>query len=182
MSRLIERLLIVVAALALSVGVIAVLSGGLLAGRDNPGVSGGGGGPGVQFRDQGDAHLRPGEPAPVYDSDPPTSGPHVPTAVSAELGQLTNAQLLTALELGNVVVMYGTRTPPAGLVAFARSVAAPFTPALAGTGQALILAPRAGLHGLLALAWTHMLRASSASDPVLRDFATFWLGRGASGG
>ena len=72
MPRLIERLLIVVASLAVAIGVIALLSGGLLAGRDSPGVSGAASGPGVAFPDQGSATLRPGQARPRYDSAPPT--------------------------------------------------------------------------------------------------------------
>ena len=182
MSRLIERVLIVAASVAVAVAVIALLSGGLLAGRDNPGVAGVDGGPGVAIRNQGDAHLRPGELEPVYDSDPPTSGPHVPTPVVRDGTRLTDDQLLTALEVGNVVMVYGTPAPPPGLAALARSVAPPFSPALAATGQTVVLARRAGVSGMIALAWAHMLRAPSPGDPALRNFAQFWLGRGAGSG
>jgi hypothetical protein len=178
MRRGLERLLIVVAALAISIGVIALLSGGLLAGRDDPGVSAGQSGPGTRYRDQGNLHLRGGELRPVYDSDPPTSGPHIPEAVPRDGAELSNDQLLQALELGNVVFMYGTPRPPRGLEAIARAVGGPFTPALAASGQAVILARRPGTKGVIALAWTHMLR--SLSGPELRSFAQFWLSRGAT--
>ena len=91
LTTALERLAIVIASLALSVGLIALLSG-FFAGRDQAGVSGTASQLGVQFRDQGDAQLRPGQPHPAYDSNPPTSGPHVPEPVSrdnAELGNLT---------------------------------------------------------------------------------------------
>jgi uncharacterized protein DUF3105 len=179
MSRLIERALVVAASLAVAIGVIALLSGGLLAGRDSPGVSGPDTGPGIQFRDQGNAQLRRGELAPVYDSDPPTSGPHLPQATAHDGAQLTNDQLLQALSVGDVVLMYGTPKPPAGLAELARTAAPQFTPALAATGQAAILAYRPGATGIIGLAWTHMLKAGSASDPTLRAFVQFWLGRGA---
>jgi hypothetical protein len=179
MPRFVERLLIVAASLAISIGVIALLSGGLLAGRDSPGVSGSDTGPGVQFRDQGDTHLRRGELEPVYDSDPPTSGPHIPEPVTRNGTALDNSQLLQALEVGDVVLMYGTPRPPSGLAQVAGGLAPPFTPALAATGQAVVLAQRPGVQGVIGLAWTHMLRASSATDPALRSFAQFWLGRGA---
>ncbi|MGH2857649.1 MAG: hypothetical protein ACRDMJ_09200, partial [Solirubrobacteraceae bacterium] len=114
---------------------IALLSGGLLAGRDSPGISGAGTGagtgPGVKFADQGDAQLRPGDLQPVYDSDPPTSGPHIPQAIVRDRAQLGDYQLLQGLQVGDVVLMYGTRLPPRGLAALARTVAPPFTPALA---------------------------------------------------
>jgi len=181
MPRLIERLLIVVVSLAVAIGVIALLSGGLLAGHDSPGVSGAERGPGVQFPDQGNARLEPGQARPTYDSEPPTSGPHVPVATNRSGIQLTDDQLLEALSAGNVVLMYGTRKPPAGLTGMARSIAPPFTPSLAATGQAAILAYRPGTTGVLGLAWAHMVHVRSPTDPTLRSFGQYWLGRGAPG-
>lgn len=178
MPRLVERMLIVVASLAIAIGVIALLSGGLLAGRDTPGISGTDGGPGIRFADQGDAQLRPGDLQPVYDSDPPTSGPHIPVPIVRDGARLTDYQLLQGLQVGDVVLMYGSRRPPAGLAELARSVAPPFTPALAASGGAVVLAYRPGTRGVIGLAWTRMLRAGSPSDPALRAFAQFWLGRG----
>ena len=177
MSRLIERLVIVVASLAVSIGVIAFLSGGLLVGHDTPGINGAGSAPGVSYPDQGAAQLRPGDLEPVYDSNPPTSGPHVPVPITNNGAQLTNYQLLQALQVGDVVFMYGARQPPSGLASLASSIA-PFTPSLAATGGAIVLATRPGTSGVIALAWTRMLRAPDASDPALRNFAEYWLGRG----
>ena len=57
--------------------------------------------------------------------------------------------------------------------------APPFTPALAATGGAVILAHRAGTNGVVALAWTHMLRVRRPNDPRLPPFIEYWLGRGA---
>jgi hypothetical protein len=176
--RALERLAIVVASLAISIGVIALLSGGLLAGRDDPGITTAGGGPGTAFRDQGDLHLRLGELHPVYDSSPPTSGPHVPEPVRRDRAVLSDDQLLQALEVGDVVFMYATRQPPGGLAAIAEAGGGRFTPALAASGQAVILARRPGIDGVVALAWTRMLR--SLSGPDLRAFAQYWLGRGAA--
>jgi Protein of unknown function (DUF3105) len=179
--RLLEWSAIVAVSLAIAVGVIAVLSGGLLAGRDQPGVSGAANVVGEQFRDLGHAHLRPGESAPAYDSDPPTSGAHVPAPIQRDEAQISDDQLLQALELGDVVIMYGSRAPPAGLKALAGDVGAPFSPALAAAGQAVIIARRPGTTGLIGLAWTHLLRVSTSDDPPLRTFAQAWLGRGAPG-
>ena len=168
LTTALERLAIVVASLALSVGLIALLSG-FFAGRDQAGVSGTASQLGEQFRDLGDAHLRPGQPHPAYDSNPPTSGPHVPEPVTRDNAELNNDQLLEALEQGNVVLMYGTRTPPPGLQSLAREVAGPFTPALAAAGQAVILARRPGTAGLIGLAWTHMVRVGLSDDPLLAN-------------
>lgn len=180
MSRWLERLAIVVTALVISIGLIALLSGGLLAGRDNPGIATGQAGPGTRFADQGDLHLRAGELRPVYNSDPPTSGPHVPAPVALDRAALSDDQLLQALEVGDVVFMYGTPQPPRGLPEIAQAVGGRFSPALAASGQAVILARRPGMRGIVALAWTHMLR--TLSGPGLRAFAQNWLGRGAPPG
>jgi hypothetical protein len=176
-----ERGAIVVASLALSIGLIAALSG-FFAGRDRAGVSGASSIVGQQFPDLGHAHLRPGEPRPVYNSDPPTSGAHIPEPVLLNENVLNDDQLLEALEVGDVVIMYGTRRPPNGLPALARSLAGRFTPALAAAGQAVVLARRPATSGLIALAWTRMLHARSPRDPSLRQFIQQSLGRGAPSG
>jgi hypothetical protein len=173
-----ERVAIAVASLVLTITMIALLSG-FFAGRDQPGVSGASAGPGQAFADLGHVHLTPGAARPAYDSDPPTSGAHVPVPVTRDETQLSDDQLLQALEQGDVVLVYGGRVPPAGLVQLALSVASPFTPALAAVGQAVILARRPGTSGITALAWARMLRVEKATDPALAAFAQYWLGRGA---
>jgi hypothetical protein len=174
-----ERAAIVIAALILSVGLIAVLSG-FFAGRDQAGVSGSGSIPGQHFRDLGHALLGPSQPRPAYDSNPPTSGAHLPAAVTSTGAQLSDDQVLEALQSGDVVILYGTTAQPPGLRAFA-SAAGQFTPALAAAGQAIVLGRRPGVSGLLALAWTRMLHVSSATDPALQQFVQQTLGRGAPG-
>jgi len=174
-----ERLAIVLVSLALAVGIIAVLSGGLLAGRDNPGITGQNGPLGAQFRDLGHAHLAPRAPHPAYDSEPPTSGAHVPEPITRDEAQINDDQLLQALELGDVVLMYGSDSPPPGLRTLADTVGAPFTPALAAAGQAVILARRPGTNGVIGLAWTRLVHVRAASDPALRSFLLFTLGQGA---
>jgi Protein of unknown function (DUF3105) len=177
---MVERIVIVIASLALSIGLILLLSG-YFAGRDQAAVSGGTTGPGQAFSDLGHAALRAGQPHPAYNSDPPTSGPHVPEAVPADGATLNDDQLLQALQVGNVVIAYGTRQPPPALTAFARSVAPRFTPALAAGGDAVILDHRPRTTGLVGLAWAHLIRVQTASDPALAQFVAFWLGRGAPG-
>jgi Protein of unknown function (DUF3105) len=178
--RVVERIAIAVASLLLSVGLILLLSG-YFAGRDQAAVSGGTSGPGQAFSDLGHAALSPGRPRPSYNSNPPTSGPHVPESVVRDGATLTDDELLQAIQLGNVVIAYGSLQPPPGLARFARTVAPPFTPALAATGDAVILAQRTGTTGVVALAWTHLVRVQEASDPALAQFVSFWLGRGAPG-
>ena len=177
-SSALEWAAIVVISLLIAAGAIALLSG-YFTGQDKPGVTGSSSGPGLALRDMGDTHLRAGQSAPAYDSNPPTSGPHVLVPVGHDAALLTNNQLLSALELGNVVFMYGTALPPPGLKKLATSVAGPFTPALADTGQAVVLARRPRVSGVIGLAWTHLIHVITPSDPSLREFASYWLGRGA---
>ncbi len=181
-SVALERVAIGVASLLLSVGLIALLSG-YFAGKDAANVSGAATPVGEQFRDLGDVQLQPGQPHPAYDSNPPTSGAHVPEPIIADNLKLNDNQLLQALQEGNVVIVYGTPRPPHGLGALARSVSGgPFTPTLAAAGQAVILARRPGTVGLTGLAWTHLVHVSAPNDSLLHAFAAYWLGRGAPSG
>jgi hypothetical protein len=176
-----ERVAIAAASLVLSLGLIALMSG-FFAARDQAMVSTGGDGPGQAFRDLGHAHLRPGQAHPPYDSSPPTSGAHVPIPITHDRTELSDDQLLQALELGDVVIAYGGAKPPPDLARLSHNLAPPFSPALAAAGQAVILARRPGTQGVTALAWAHMARLPSAGDPLLQTFVQYWLGRGAPGG
>ena len=171
-----ERLAIAVFSLALAVLLISLLSG-YFTSHDVGSVTGAGD-VGLHFADQGDELLAPGSRRPRYDSNPPTSGPHVPVPVRADGRTLSDDQILEALSAGDVVILYGSARPPAGLVAFARATAGPFTPALAAAGQAVVLGRRVGAVSLTALAWTRLLRVRSVRDPLLREFVAQWLGRG----
>ncbi|MBV9606931.1 MAG: DUF3105 domain-containing protein [Solirubrobacterales bacterium] len=181
LGRLLERAAILLASVALSIGLI-VLTSGFFAGRDQAGVTGAGPESGQVFPDLGHATLRAGEARPQYDSNPPTSGAHFNRPVTQAISPLSDDQLLSALQAGDVVIFYGTARPPAGLEQFVRSAAPAFTPDLAATGDAVILARRPGTPGLLAAAWTHLLPVRQPSDPLLREFVGEFLGRGAPGG
>jgi hypothetical protein len=137
-------------------------------------------GPGQAFPNLGAEHVPPSQRGRArYNSNPPTSGPHVAEVIRRDEIVLTTDQVLHALELGNVVLEYGSGTPPPGLKALAEEVSGgPFEPALVPAGQSVILARRRGTKGIVALAWRHLLRAPAADDPELRQFAEFWLGQG----
>lgn len=180
LTRILEGVGIAIAALGVAFVAIALLSG-FFTSNDQPGFTGADTGPGIAFKDLGHAHLQPGQPHPLYNSHPPTSGAHVPDIPTANGAELTNDQLLEVLELGDVVIMYGSQTPP-GLQALAHQVAPPFNPALVASGAQLIFARRPGTNGLIGLAWAHMIRTTTAADPRLKVFAQYWIGRGAQGG
>ena len=166
--------------LAVVLGVVVVL-GGILAltaaftARDDADVTRSEG-PGTQEPDRGAAH---GAGAPMrQDGDPPTSGPHRPDLISRDRRPIDDDRLLHALELGNVVILYPDAEPPAALTALQEEAAGPFDAELAAAGQTVVLARAQGIDGYQALAWRHRQTASEASDPALREFADYWLGRG----
>jgi hypothetical protein len=186
LSRTLERIAIVIVSLAVAFAAIGLLSG-YFTSHDPGGVTGSLSGPGLAYRDLGNAQLAPGAARPSYDSNPPTSGPHVSTPVHTDQAVLTDNQILTALAAGDIVLMYGGRTPPPGLAELARSTGGAFTPALAAAGDAVILARLPGINGIIALAWTRMLpitgmvRVTGGDDGVLKQFVQSWLGQGATG-
>ena len=102
-----------------------------------------------------------------------------PARIARDAVALSRDQLLHALQLGDVVLVYGTSAPPPQLRALQQKVSGPFDPVLAANGAAVILARRAGANGVTALAWRRILRASGPADPALEAFADYWLGRGA---
>jgi hypothetical protein len=119
----------------------------------------------------------PGEVQPDG-ADPPASGPHGDELVTRDRTRITDDQLVRALELGNVVILYDGARPAPALVRLQKDVAGPFDAELAAAGQAIILARRPGAGPATALAWKRILRAGDPADPALRAFAEFWLGRG----
>ena len=122
---LLERLAILFVSICLSVGLIALLTG-FFASHDQGSLSSATVA-GHGFRELGDRVLRKGQRRPRYDSNPPTSGAHFDVPVTRDETTLSNDQLLGALAVGNVVILYGTRQPPAGLTTLAQALAPPFT-------------------------------------------------------
>jgi Protein of unknown function (DUF3105) len=176
---LLERLGIGVAALALAAVLIALLSG-YFTSHDPGAVNGATASLGRTLPDLGDGTLTPEQPRPRYNSDPPTSGAHTHAAITRQFETVSDDQILTALAAGDVLVLYGAARPPAGLERLLRPLTAPFTPALAAAGQAVILGRRPHTHGVVALAWTRMLRQTQPDSAALTAFTERWLGLGAA--
>jgi len=161
-------LAIVVAAVAL-LGLVLVLGG-----RDDAEVA----------PAQGSGELRPDRgashdgPATAAGDEPPTSGTHRPELVTRDRRTLSDDQIIHALELGNVVILYDAPDPGTWLERVQREVAGPFDAEVAAAGQAVILARRRGAGPATALAWRRILRTDDPRDPRLREFAEQWLARG----
>jgi len=76
--------------------------------------------PGARFEDQGNAHIQlAGEPHVAYNSDPPTSGPHLPYIAPWGIHTAPIARELQVhnLEDGGVMVQYHCASPCPDLVA-----------------------------------------------------------------
>ena len=168
-----RRALPAVLGLVLAIGAIAVVFF-VVTGRDDSDVAAPQG-PGELQPNRGASHAGPAEPS---DGDPPTSGTHRPQLVTRDRRPITDDQLIHALELGDVVILYDGRTPDPALVRLQDEVSGPFDAELAAAGQAVILARRPGAGPATALAWRRVLRVEDPTDPALRDFTDFWLGRG----
>ena len=167
----------------------ALVAGGVFAlllvfnARDDAGVSGTQTppGPGQLQPDLGSRHLPAGQHVPLDGlTDPPTSGAHHDRLPTRE-GRLSPDEILHSLELGDVILFYGAKRPPAALRALQRDVSGPFDAEVAAAGQQVILARRAGAGAVTAAAWRRLLRVDDPSDPRLREFAEAWIGRGVRG-
>lgn len=135
--------------------------------------------PGVQLPDRGSALAAPGVAQPASGATPSTSGPHAPVPVRRDGVRLSADQVLRALELGDVVLVYRDAGSEHALRMLADAMAAPFSTALAAAGDAVVLDHDPRYTGITALAWRHALRAASPSDPALANFASYWIGLGA---
>jgi hypothetical protein len=129
------------------------------------------------FPDQGQQHLSAGDPAPSYNSNPPTSGTHSATAASCGIYReaVPDVNLVHNLEHGVVIVSYDpgiSESERAALEEFGRDA-----------GTHVIVTPREGMDAPIALtAWTHLLALESvdlsAMDAFYGEYAQFGPERG----
>ncbi len=138
------------------------------------------------FPNQGRDHLTPGQTVQqilngqYYNSDPPTSGPHLPTW--SDWGVFTqpvqNELQVHNLEHGGIVIQYdcsqGCAQAVNNLSAYARRYSAQqFT--------GILLAPRSNLpegSRIAVTAWTHRLLLKSFDRTKIEQFITAYIGKG----
>lgn len=114
-------------------------------------------------------HMLPGAAEPVYSSDPPTSGAHLPGAeASGAVRQpLPRPQQVAVLEEGGVMIQYRDQD----------ETARRRLETLAGPG--VVVAPNPGLDSpVVATAWRQRLRCQAVDEPTLRSFVTAHRGGG----
>ncbi len=163
------------AALAIVAAAVALLGLVLLLGALDDAEVAPAQGPGELRPDRGAAHDGP---ASAGGDEPPTSGTHRPELVTRDRRTLSDDQIIHALELGNVVLLYDGPDPGTWLERVQRDVGGPFDAEVAAAGQAVILARRTGAGAATALAWRRILKTDDPRDPELLEFAEAWLARG----
>lgn len=168
-----ERVAGVVLGVAALVGVVALLTS-----RDRSTLRAPTG-PGIQLPDLGKSRGALGNTPLSAGAEPLASGPHAAVPIRRDGVRLSADQVLRALELGDVVLVYRSPSAVRALRALADAEAAPFSPGLAAAGDAVVLDHEPRYRGVTALAWRHVLHARSPADPALGGFVSSWLGLGA---
>ncbi|HEY4277881.1 MAG TPA: hypothetical protein VGM91_06660 [Conexibacter sp.] len=115
------------------------------------------------------------------DQQTPTTATAPGTAFDAPQ-QYLDARQLVGLRAGDVYIVSAGARPDPALVALRDQLSGPPDPVLERAGQAVVLVQRAGTPGVVALASTQRLDATTPDDPDLQAFASHWLGHGANGG
>jgi Protein of unknown function (DUF3105) len=109
--------------------------------------------PGVEFADQGNLHIQTeNEPHVPYNSDPPTSGPHLPYVAPWGVHNVPIVRELQVhnLEDGGVVIQYNCPNGCADLVTQLEAI-------VKGYDRQVLLAPYPGMKTRIALtAWTRL--------------------------
>jgi uncharacterized protein DUF3105 len=129
--------------------------------------------PGVSLPDQGNGHVQTlNEPIPPYNSDPPTSGPHLPYVapwgIHAE--PIPRQLQVHNLEDGGVMVQYNCPDGCPDLVANLKAL-------VAGYEHQVILAPYPGMKTRLALtAWTRLDAFDDFDEGRIRGFIKAYRG------
>ena len=118
--------------------------------------------------DAGGTHLQPGDPAPKYDSDPPTHGKHdpVPALWGIYDSPVDETKLVHNLEHAGLVVQYGPKVPADQVQSL--------TDAVNQSHDFTILAPYPALGNHIAFAvWTHLAKCTSFSSDVLAHYQAY---------
>ena len=129
--------------------------------------------PGVSLPDQGNRHVQTlNEAIPLYNSDPPTSGPHLPYIApwGIHTEPISRQLQVHNLEDGGVMVQYNCPDGCPDLVAKLKAI-------VSGYDHQVILAPYPGMKTRLALtAWTRLDAFDGFDEKRVRGFITAYRG------
>lgn len=93
-------------------------------------------------------------------------------------GVMRVAQARPVVAPGNVVLLFSDERETLALRLFATREGGRATPALQAAGQAVIVRRQTGVRSpVVALTSDRRLDAKGPTDPALRDFVEYWLGR-----
>lgn len=130
--------------------------------------------PGQQFHSQGNVHLvNADDPHPPYNTDPPTSGWHMPGLAPWGVHDriVQDEYLVHNLEDGGVVIYYPSGTPEQNQAAIdaVRAVAAPY--------RNVVIVPREGLaNAYVFTAWRRMQRFDALDEAAMGRFLNAYEG------
>jgi hypothetical protein len=129
--------------------------------------------PGALMADQGNLHVQTlADPIPAYNSDPPTSGPHLPYIAPWGIHNEPIPKQLQVhnLEDGGVVVQYNCPTPCPELVEKLKGIAQRYD-------RQVVLAPYPGMKHRIALtAWTRIDAFDELDEGRIVRFITRYRG------
>jgi len=129
--------------------------------------------PGVSQPDQGNRHLQTlNETIPPYNSEPPTSGPHLPYVApwGIHTEPIPRQLQVHNLEDGGVMVQYNCPDACPGLVAKLKAI-------VSGYDHQVILAPYPGMKTRIALtAWTRLDAFDEFDERRVRRFISAYRG------
>ena len=129
--------------------------------------------PGVSQPDQGNRHIQTlNETIPPYNSEPPTSGPHLPYVApwGIHTEPIPRQLQVHNLEDGGVMVQYNCPDACPDLVAKLKAI-------VAGYDHQVILAPYPGMKTRIALtAWTRLDFFDELDERRVRRFITAYRG------
>lgn len=139
-------------------------------------------GPGTFYPSQGHDHWDETKlKAFVYNSNPPTSGPHEEVFADGYISTVPLAKAIQVhlLEHGSVLIQYNCTCPDLvrKLTALAQSFDT-YNPQMAmETGKAVLIAPNPEIRGKIALtAWTRLQVLDRYDEARIKQFITAWLG------
>ncbi len=127
----------------------------------------------VTFPDMGGQHLAPGEAAPEYNSDPPTSGPHSATPALCGIYRqpVPDINYLHSMEHGAIAVQYDPDLAP-GEIEELEGIGR-------DAGDEIIVAPRLDNPASVVLtAWTKRLLLDELNGNVITAFEREYGNRG----
>ncbi len=129
--------------------------------------------PGEAFPSLGQQHVQPESPEIMYNSNPPTSGPHylVPAPSGIYDTEFPDRELIHNIEHGHIWISYKpdlSKDQVEQLVAIAKSY-----------GTKIIVAPRTKNDSPIAIAaWQHLLKLSAVDETQIKAFINALQGHG----